>query len=138
MRRARHELRIRPEPDMNRSFMRRSSLDGYRSTVRWAAVILAVILCAAVGRADDDDHERALRAREKGEIVPLSRILTAVEAEFEGRFVEVELEKDDGRLVYEIELLTPQGNMLELSYDARTGAFIEAEGKGVEAARKRR
>ena len=57
-------------------------------------------------------------------------------ATFDGRLVEVELENDDGRTVYEIELLTKQGSVIELTYDARTGRFLEAEGKGVSAARK--
>ena len=102
-------------------------------------LVLLCLLTAAVptaARADDDDHDAARRAREAGEIVPLSRILTEVEANYAGRMVETELEKDDGRWIYEIELLTPQGHVIELTYDAHTGKFLTAEGRGVAAARK--
>ena len=102
---------------------------------RFAAISVLVLVIALPGRGDDD-HDRARKARAAGDIVPLSQILEQVEATFDGRLVEVELENDDGRTVYEIELLTKQGSVIELTYDARTGRFLEAEGKGVSAARK--
>lgn len=110
--------------------------------------LLALLLCALVGlgaavtaaRADDDhdarDHDRARRAREAGEILPLVTVLTNVEREFTGKVIEVELDRDDGRWVYEFELLTPAGSVLELTYDAATGRFLEGEGSGLDAARK--
>jgi uncharacterized membrane protein YkoI len=102
------------------------------------AIMLSVLLfVATVGRAEDDDHDVARRARQAGDIVPLAKILTQVEATYDGRMIETELERDDGRWVYEIELLTPQGHVIELTYDAHTGAFIEAEGRGLDAARKK-
>jgi hypothetical protein len=138
MRRAPPALRIAPERGMNRSFMCGSCFGRNLWPMRGIGTAMAAaLLLAAVAVHGDEDHERARRAREKGDIVPLSRILAAVEAGFEGRLLEVELEDDDGRLVYEIELLTAQSNVIELTYDARTGAFLEAEGRGVEAARKR-
>jgi hypothetical protein len=39
--------------------------------------------------------------------------------------------------VYALRLLTPQGAVLNLRFDAATGAFLEAEGRGLSAARKR-
>jgi uncharacterized membrane protein YkoI len=103
-----------------------------------ASLVLAIAigLVAAGGAGAELDHERARRARLSGRAVPLAQVLDTVGATFEGRFLEVELEEEDGRLVYEIELLTPQGNVIELEYDAKSGAFLSAEGKGVEAARK--
>jgi uncharacterized membrane protein YkoI len=106
-------------------------------TVRIRLAIALLLLTAAVLRADDD-HDRARKARLAGEVLPLSRILDTVGEQFDGTFVEAELEEDDGRPVYEIEVLTPQGNVIELTYDAHTGALLETEGRGVEAARRRR
>lgn len=105
----------------------------------------ALLLCALFGlggivtsaRADDaPDHDRARRAREAGEILPLATVLKAVESDFTGKVIEVELERDDDRWVYEIELLTEGGSVLELTYDAATGRFLDGEGSGLEAARK--
>ena len=38
-----------------------------------------------------------------------------------GEVLEVELEEEHGRLVYEIKLLRPGGRLAELLYDAATG-----------------
>jgi len=104
----------------------------------WLALAtLAVVLLGAGPARAEKDHERALRAREAGEIMPLAELLEKVEASFEGRVIEVELERDDGRWIYEVEILTPSGSVLELEYDARDGTFLEGEGAGLEAARKR-
>lgn len=111
-----------------------------RARTAMAATLLGLLglaILAAAGAADDD-HEAARAALQRGETMPLSRLLALVEAEFDGRLVEVELEREDGRLVYEVEILTPAGRLIELTYDARTGALLEAEGAGVEAARRRR
>lgn len=100
------------------------------------AGLLCVTLAAPAAGDDARDHDRARRAVEAGDALPLSRMLERVEADFTGRLVEVELEKDDGRWIYELELLTPQGHVIELTYDAKTGVLLETEGRGVAAARK--
>jgi uncharacterized membrane protein YkoI len=105
-------------------------------TVRLRVAIVLLVLTVVAVRADDD-HDRARKARLAGDVLPLSRILDSVGEQFEGKFVEVELEDEDGRVVYEIEVLTPQGNVIELTYDAHTGALLETEGRGVEAARRK-
>ena len=39
---------------------------------------------------------------------------------------------DDDRIVYELELLLPDGRVIELKVDARTGAWLSLEGKRLE------
>lgn len=38
-----------------------------------------------------------------------------------GTVTEVELERERGRWIYEVEIRTPEGREIELKYDARTG-----------------
>lgn len=86
-------------------------------------VILAALLmliAAPLARADVD-HEQARRAYEAGEIVSLKQILKAVAKDQPGQVVEVELEREDGRWVYEVEVLSPAGKVTELLYDGKTG-----------------
>ncbi len=78
-------------------------------------------------RGDDRDHDRAREALRRGEAAPLAEILPAVEARLGARVIEVELERDKGRLIYEFELIAPDGRILEAEVDARTGAIIEVE-----------
>lgn len=89
------------------------------------ALILALL--AAPALASRDDHDRARRALEAGEILPLSEILESAHAMRPGRVIEIELERDDGRWIYELELVTPQGRLYEMEIDAATGTVLEIE-----------
>lgn len=107
---------------------------GLPSRLSW--ILLASALLAPPSAADDDrrsGHDRARTARIRGEALPLAQILAAVERDFQGRVIEVELERDDGRLVYELELLVPDGRVVELKYDARSGALVKIEGARLES-----
>lgn len=85
-----------------------------------SGLLLATALAAADSAAHGPAAARA--AAEAGEIVRLESILAWIEARYEGRFVEAELEDERGQWVYEIEWRTPDGRVVELEFDARTGA----------------
>lgn len=103
-----------------------------RASARLATgLALAALLTAAPPSAGERDHDDARALRERGEIVPLERILAAVAAQRPGRVVEVELELEfdlqgGGKAyVYEVEVLDAGGEVWELKYDARTGALLD-------------
>ena len=79
------------------------------------------------GRGRGGDHDEAREAVERGEALPLSEILAIVRRVEPGEVIEVELERDHGRLEYEIEVLTPRGRVRKVTLDARTGAILENE-----------
>lgn len=89
--------------------------------------ILLLALSAAPALADRDDHDRARRALEAGEILPLAEILAAAEAARPGRVIEIELERDDGRWIYELEVVSPEGFLYEMEIDAASGTILEVE-----------
>lgn len=84
-----------------------------------ALILLAVFLPAA---ADDEEVPEA-------DIVPLPELLVHVREQFQGRLLEVELDDEDDGWVYEIKLLSTQGNVLELEYDAGTMELLEVRGR---------
>jgi uncharacterized membrane protein YkoI len=86
----------------------------------------------------DDDHERARAAVQRGEALPLRKILDLVDRDFRGRVLDVELDEEDDRLVYEIELLAPGGRKVELTYDAQTGDLVEDDDEDLDAVRRPR
>lgn len=91
-----------------------------------------VVLCGALlglGQLAhaDDDHERARRALEHGKVLPLRSLLTQLERQYGGEVVKVDFEDDDGGYVYEIRLVRPQGQVLELEVDAVTGRVLDVE-----------
>lgn len=92
------------------------------------ACVLAFLLLAVPAWADGD-HDRARRAFEEGRILPLKEILARAEAAYPGQLLEAELEDERGVLVYEIKMLTADGRVVELYYDAATGQLLKAKGR---------
>ncbi len=87
-----------------------------------ARLTLLAMLATSVGA---DDHERAHRLRESGDIVPLEHILERALSLYPGRVIEVELEYEDERWVYEIEIVDERGVVWELEFDAGSGRLLE-------------
>ncbi len=77
----------------------------------------------------DKDHDRARRAFRQGDILPLADLLARSGVEDKGRLIEVELEDEHGRMIYELKLLTPEGRVLEYLFDARSGHLLKVEGE---------
>jgi uncharacterized membrane protein YkoI len=90
--------------------------------------LLCLALAAGAAPAGDDhgrDHDRARQALEAGEVLPLRTILERVERQHPGQVLEVELERRDGRWLYEIKLLRPGGTLSKLKVDAADGRVLE-------------
>jgi len=100
-----------------------------------APILLAAALAVASPPAsaddhryeDDDDHERARAALQEGAVLPLADILARLGRQVGGRVIAIELERDDGRWVYEITAVTPSGRVRELAVDAATARVLELE-----------
>lgn len=73
------------------------------------------------------DFEIAQEAVARGQILPLAKVLAQVQAIQPGRVIEVELELDDDVMVYEVELVTPDGRLIEMDLDAATGTVLELD-----------
>ncbi len=77
----------------------------------------------------DEDYEQARELVKSGEIMPLEQLLDKIADEEPGqlRLLAVELEREKGRLVYELELVNEQGVVRELLFDAKTGESLGEE-----------
>jgi len=93
---------------------------------RWLSPFL-VLATLVPALADDDDHDRARDAVERGAILTLTRILDIVARDTPGRIIDVELDEDDGQYIYEIEIIDHEGRIAELKIDAANGRIIERE-----------
>lgn len=87
------------------------------------------MLATAPAGASDDDHERARRAVQAGQVVPLRTILDSVARDFPGDVIETELEDRHGTPVYEIKVIAPEGRVMKVYYDARDGSLLKVKGK---------
>ncbi|MEQ8270153.1 PepSY domain-containing protein [Algiphilus sp.] len=101
-----------------------------------AAAAVLSLLWVEAPEADEIQQSDIRDRVQSGELVPLRRILDTIEAQYIGDILEVELEHDDGFLIYEVELLGPQGQLVEFEFDARDGSLLEIEGRDLKAIRR--
>ena len=94
-------------------------------------IIMAAMLLSPPVWSDEEvemeDFERARQLVSEGVILPLNSILNTAEIAPGWRLLEVELERDDGQWIYELEVLKEDGEVVELQYDAETGAYLGIE-----------
>ncbi len=85
------------------------------------------LIALSFGNSLADDHDEAYELLRSGEILPLENILQISRERVQGYILEVELEQEDGRLIYEIEILDEKGLAWEIELDARTGEILKQE-----------
>lgn len=102
-----------------------------RSRAGWLGVLALLVGGLALQPAwsgSKDDHNRARQAVQAGQVLPLRSVLERLEREHPGQVMEVELEQEEGRWIYEVKLLQPQGQLVKLKLDARTAALLPGKG----------
>ncbi len=98
---------------------------------RAAWLVAAGTLCAGfLAHAGEGDHERARDAVQSGQALALPVLLERLQRTHPGQVLEIELERDGGRWVYELKLLQPGGQVLKLAVDARTAEVLKQRPKG--------
>ena len=94
-------------------------------------VALGLAVTALAARADDDHHE-ARQAVAAGEVVPLEHLLARIREDFGGQVLKVELDREDDESkvgwVYEAKVLTSEGSVLKLDYDAKSLELLKLKG----------
>jgi len=88
-------------------------------------LILCCLALSASSAWADRDHEQARAAVQSGQILPLKTLLSKVEDQYPGVFLEAELENDNGVWVYEIKILQAGGQRLKLKVNAATGDVLK-------------
>jgi uncharacterized membrane protein YkoI len=106
------------------------------SKLRWCTLSICLALLAGSGavHADEEDHERARKALQAGEVLPLKTILERVERAYPGQVMDVELERDhenrSERWIYKIKVLRSGGALVRLKVDARDGTVLGSKSPG--------
>lgn len=105
-----------------------------RSRLRSITLLVLLLSSLAVPPgllADDRDHDRARKALEAGEILPLRTIIDRLDRDYPGQILEVELERDDGQWIYEVKLVRDKGAVIKLKLDARDGTLLGIKGRDI-------
>jgi uncharacterized membrane protein YkoI len=99
--------------------------------------LLGATLAPTANARDRHDHERARAAVQAGEVLPLPQLLDKLRTSHPGQVLELELEREDGRWIYEVKLLQPNGQLLKMEVDAATAQVLTVRRKGSDDARPR-
>lgn len=102
---------------------------------RYSVTLVLLLSTLSVGmspgladkRDKKNEHNVVREALQRGEVLPLEKILTIAKEQVPGDVIEVELEDEKKALVYEIKILTSTGRVREVKIDARTGKVIKIE-----------
>ena len=87
----------------------------------------SALLLTSVGLAMSDD------SREKVDVANLPTSVTMEEAiktattQFPGKVLEAELESEDGKAIYEVEIVNTSGETREVEIDAQSGKILSSE-----------
>lgn len=73
-----------------------------------------------------NDDDRELEAAAKGAVISEDEAVAIAKKNITGEIVKIELDEDDGRLEYEMELNTSKGEA-EITIDATSGKVLELE-----------
>jgi uncharacterized membrane protein YkoI len=89
--------------------------------------LLAVALPGSAPSQQQGQAARMGTALTRGEVLPLSRILTIARGRVPGEMLEVRLEEQHKRRFYIIEILTPSGRIQEVRLNAQNGCVLAVE-----------
>ena len=96
-------------------------------TVLLSLVLVAGTISGLSGASADGDYREIRGLVERGEILSLEDILSRYPESDYGRLLDLEVEREHGQVVYEMEFLRDDGRVLELEVDARDGTLLEKE-----------
>jgi uncharacterized membrane protein YkoI len=89
----------------------------------------ALLLLPAAGPAAPRDHDAVRRAVESGDVRPLAEIMARLRDKLPGEVVGVEVERKDGRWMYELRAVDRQGRLFEVYVDGKSGAIERVKEK---------
>ena len=104
----------------------------------WFGCLATVVLLAVPGgEAGAEDAVDVEDAVEVEDVVPVEDLLVVIRQRFaDGRVLKLDLEREDLAgdtvWVYEAKILTPEGDVFEVEYDARTLQVLDVTGPGVD------
>ena len=91
------------------------------SVLAVAAFVAAMPRLADASEEDEVRRDEVLRAVETGQIRALADILNAVRSKLPGEVAGVEVERKNGRWLYEFRVVDGKGRLFDVYVDARSG-----------------
>ena len=92
-------------------------------------VLVVGMTSSLLSRADDSDDlsDQVPQWVSEGKVISLDSLMERHEARLNGRLLDLEVEKEDGRIIYELEVLREDSVVYEIKIDAENGEWLEEE-----------
>ncbi len=92
-------------------------------------MVALTVLPATAARADGHEQDELHQAVQRGEIRSLADILAAIRDQLPGEVAGVEMERKNGRWIYEFRVVDGRGRLFEVRVDARNAAIERVKEK---------
>ncbi|MGE3771743.1 MAG: PepSY domain-containing protein [Gammaproteobacteria bacterium] len=89
-----------------------------------ASAVAAALVATSAAALADVSYGEARKLRADGKALPEERIIELVNKARPGEVTDLELDRDLGRLVYEVEVRDAQGQEWDLELDAASGEVL--------------
>lgn len=100
-----------------------------RSTLISTTLLMSLIGAGIAYASGKFNHNEVLQLRESGQILSMEAVLQHAGAVQPGELIEAELEREDGRYVYELKIIDAEGRLHKLELDAQSGDVLKRKTK---------
>lgn len=91
------------------------------------ALAIGTISPATVTADRDPDSDTVRKWVQEGRVLPLEELLARHGDRIRGRLLDIEVEREHGRIVYELETVDDEGRVHEIYLDAESGEWLAEE-----------
>ncbi len=75
----------------------------------------------------NDQSDQVLQWLEEGKVLPFESLMKRHKKRLEGRLLDLEIEEEGGRIIYELEILRADSIVYEIKIDAENGEWLTEE-----------
>ena len=93
----------------------------------YLGLVVGTISFSALGDDNEFDAQQIRQLVSQGKILPLEAILKIHQPLIDGKLLDLEVESEHGKIIYELEFLRQNGDVVELVIDAKTGELLDQE-----------
>lgn len=76
---------------------------------------------------NDDQSDQVLQWLEEGKVLPFELLMKRHSHRLKGRLLDLEIEEENGRIIYELEILRADSIVYEIKIDAQSGKWLTEE-----------
>ena len=75
----------------------------------------------------DDLSDQVLLWVKEGKVIPFTLLMQRYEKRLDGRLLDLEVERENDRIIYELEIMRSDSVVYEIKIDAQNGEWLEEE-----------